>query len=462
MSAQSPVRSFIRWFRSARVTISLIATLAVFLFLNVAMPQEAVLGTERFEGLAENGPIAHFLLVTLGLGNMATSPVFLAILGLFFLNLAVVIGTRVMPTWRRVAMRPRQEEGLRAWARMEETFNAQLPSGWDTAHVVHILRGFGYPVRKVGASIYWGVKHRTAPLGFLLFHLSFFLLFAGGVLIYYTRFVGTAILSEGQAFTGAYSDVHRQPPFPTGRPLAFLVDEVEMRMVAGEPVHLSARLLLQHSGPPIPMTSEVNHPAKWGSTIILAEQAGVAPVLWLQDSAGFSLDRVVIPARARGGLPTPVELAEGRLQILIHPLDTVASFPTRDDLATAKMRLQVIEDGQLLFDDRLGVGDAGDFEGGRLVVEEIRYWVGVRIITERGGGLLIAGFLAAVLGLMWRLLWYRREVVVDWDESDFRLVGRSEYFSERFQSELRAIFSMLSAPEAGSPGDLSGTAVSTD
>ena len=107
------------------------------------------------------------------------------------------------------------------------------------------------------------------------------------------------------------------------------------------------------------------------------------------------------------------------------------------------MRFQVLEDEQLVFDDQLQPGQSAELSSGRLVLEEFRYWANFKIISERGGGLLIAGFTAGIMGLIWRLLWYRREVAVTWDEQEFRLVGRSEYFSDRFRSELEGIFEML-------------------
>ena len=53
-------------------------------------------------------------------------------------------------------------------------------------------------------------------------------------------------------------------------------------------------------------------PAEWGSATLLVNEAGLAPVLWLQDEQGFTLDRVAVPvpvttARA----PTVVPLAAG-------------------------------------------------------------------------------------------------------------------------------------------------------
>ena len=65
-----------------------------------------------------------------------------------------------------------------------------------------------------------------------------------------------------------------------------------------------------------------------------------------------------------------------------------------------------------------------------------------------------------ILRLIWRLLWYRREVVVTWDEERFHLVGRSEYFSGRFQDELAAIEENLATAaqvdDAVSAGDEEG------
>ena len=103
----------------------------------------------------------------LGLGRMATSPVFLSVLALFFLNLAVVIGGRIGPTFRRVQVKPRKEPGLRAWTGMKESLHAPLPEAWSVDHAVMTLTGYGYRVRRAGSKTVWGVRHRTAPLGFL-------------------------------------------------------------------------------------------------------------------------------------------------------------------------------------------------------------------------------------------------------------------------------------------------------
>jgi len=454
------LRGLFGWLTSPRVTISLLCALAVLLLMNVALPQEATLGPEEFGRLIEASPVARFFLATLGLGRMPTSPVFLAALGLFLVNLLAVLASRVGPTLRRASLKPRSEKGLQAWARLEEARSAAVSSPWSAGLVARTLRGFGYQVRKPGEKTLWGVKHRTAPIGFLLFHISFFLLFAGGVAVYYTRFVGTAILSEGQEFTGQYSEILRQRPVGAPPDLAFALESVVPRFERGEAVYLGATFRFRQAGTTVSRTSSVNHPARWGSAIILVKRSGLAPVLWLQDDRGFTVDRIVVPTRTRGPALTDVTLRDDRTTVFVQPLEQRDEFPDREELLTQEMTIQVTRDGRVVFDGELRPGESASFEGGRLVLEEIRYWVGINVVSERGGGLLIAGFVIGTVGLIWRLLWYRREVVVTWDEERFHLVGRSEYFSGRFQDELAAIEENLATAaqvdDAVSAGDAEG------
>jgi len=371
---------------------------------------------------------------------MATSPVFLVVLGLFLLNLIAVLLSRIGPTWRRVSPRARSEQGLQKWARLEESLSAPLPEGWSAGHAATTLKGFGYQVHRPGQTTLWSVKHRTAPLGFILFHLSFLLLFVGGVLIYYTRFVGTVVLSEGQVFSGSYSDIERRPPLGSPGDLQFDLQQVDFRLERGEPVHLGATLsFLQAGGSKVERKARVNHPARWGRASLLVNHAGLAPVLWLQDARGFTLDRVAAPVRAMGRSPTAVALKGEGLSILVHPLGKGVPFPSREELPRTAIRIQCLEQSLVVFDGTLRPGEAATFGEHRLVLEEFRMWARVRVVSERGPTALVTGFVVGVLGLIWRLVLYRREVVLAWDDAGFNLVGRAEYFSWRFREELESI-----------------------
>ncbi len=444
------LRHPLRLVTSLKTTVVLLSAVAVLLLLNVAVPQAAVLGDDAFAALVAANAWNRFVLVTLEMGYLATSRIFLTVLGLFFLQLALVLISRAGPTWRKIRPHPRSEAGLVAWAHTGESLSAPLPAGWDPAVGALTLRGFGYRAQRVGERTWWGVKHRTAPLGFLLFHLSFFLLCAGGILLYLTRFTGTAVLTEGQEFSG-YKEVLRHPLVGGPPRLAFVVDRVDPRFEQGEPVHLGAVLRFRQAGSMVARNARVNHPARWGATSILVKQAGIAAVLWLQDRRGYTLDRVAaVTTRAE---PTRVLLAGERYLAVIHPLAADAAFPTREDLPATPLGIAVFrraaspdasgEEDELLFEGALRPGEAAALADGRLVLEELRYWVGVQVVTERGGGLLMTGFVVGIVGLVWRLLLYRRELVLTWDDAEFRLVGRSEYFSGKYQEELRSISTIL-------------------
>lgn len=440
------LRRLLRLFTSVKTTAVLLAVLAVLLFLNVVVPQESLLGAEEFAALVGQGGWNRFFLVTLGLGRLSTSPVFIAVLAVFYLNLALVLAGRLRPTLAKLKVRRRSEAGLVAWSGTEGALQAPLPPEWSAAHVVDTLRGYGYRVERVGERVFWGLKHRTAALGFLLFHLSFFLLFGGGLLLYLTRFVGDAVATEGQELSTESTSVRRMPLLGGVPRLRLQVEEVTPRLEQGEPVYLGVRFRFLPSG--VEQEARINHPAEWGPVKVLVAKAGVTAVLWLQDGRGFTLDRVAVPVDVRPDVPAVVPVDDGRYLVSIDSVPIGPSFPHREDLPGRPITVSVVRQGdrevgtpaETAFEGTLRPGESASLGGDRLELVELRYWVSVQVVSERGGGVLIAGFVVGVLGLVWRLMLYRREVAVVWDGETLRLVGHSEYFPERFRDELEAIW----------------------
>ncbi|HSN90495.1 MAG TPA: cytochrome c biogenesis protein ResB [Anaeromyxobacteraceae bacterium] len=432
---------------SLRTTAVLLSALALLLLLSVALPQAAG-DPERFARAVASGPAARFLLVTLGLGNAATSPPFLAVLGLFFLNLAAVLADRMGTTLRRVRFAPptaAQRDALLGPGALE----GALPEGDAGARARQILDGLGYRTAPAGERALWGVKHRLALLGFPVFHLSFFVLCAGGLLLYLTRDVVTVLAAEGQAVDSGSGGVVRRAPLGPPPPVRIAVDRVDVRLEEGRPVHLSAALRLDAPGAP-PQTARVNHPAAWGHLSVLVERAGIAPVLWLVDGQGYTLDRVAVLVAAPGGLPTRVKLGPAAdLEAVVEPAAMGSGFPERAGLPTAGVRLRLVSRDRDVFEGTLRPGQAAEADGRRLVLQEVRYWAGLRLVSERGGGVLVAGFLLAVVGIAWRMVWARREVVVAWDGGRLRLGGRGEFTPARFREELEAIRDLVSGPRSG-------------
>lgn len=433
---------------SLRTTVVLLCALAFLLLLNVVVPQESVVGEEGFSALVAESPVASLFLDKLGLGRIETHPLFVVTLALFFVNLTAVLIKRTGATWRRIRLRPKSVAAVNAWSRVGEKRTAELPSDWSMRHVISTLQGFGFQARKVSDGAVWAVKHRTAPLGFLLFHLSFFFLAAGGISLYLTRFVGAAVLAEGQSFDGQYIKIARMPALGGEPGIRFFLQQVDVRFEMQQPVHLAATVQLLHGAQPTPRTARVNHPVNWGPVSLLVQRAGLTPVFWLQDNQGFTLHRGPVMT-AVGPSPTLVQMADESIELLVSPTAPDGEFAEREELSTTPIHVELFQEEKSVARGTLVAGEALTWSGGRLLLEEVRYWAGFQVISERGGAFLIAGFLMAVIGLVWRMLWYRREVAVTWDAGLFSLVGSSEYYRARSGDELDLVFRELQRSKGG-------------
>ena len=429
---------------SMRTAAWLLAALAALLLLAVLLPQ-ADSSPAAHRQLLEGGGAPAFLLEDLGLGRVGTSPPFLALLALSLLSLAAVLIDRAGATLRRLRARPPAPAALAEWlARPDAT---ELPApGLDGALAATVLARLGYRAAAPGPGTLWGVKHRAAILGFPLFHASFFLLAAGGVLLFLTRHVASVALTEGEPFAPGRAAVSRRAPLGSGPPPAFSLERVEVRLEDGKPVELAAPLRPEARGEEAE-TSRVNHPVEWGSTTILVERAGIAPVLFVQDARGYAVDRVAVVTATERGAQAVVPIAGGPLRVEVTPVPLGPGFPERAALARARVRLRAVEGERELFAGSLAAGQTVAIGDRFLTLAEVRYWAGLRIVQERGGGLLVAGFLLAVIGLVWRLVWFRREVAIAWGGGRLRVAARGEFFPARVREEQELVARFLA--EAG-------------
>ena len=430
---------------SIRTTLGILLVLAGLLLLHIVIPQAPAQPVGTPEPLPTS--LGGALIAGLGLDHIPTSPLFLAALTAFYVNLTAVLVHRTRATIKRTRVVPPTESRIESWLAREAIDTFPRPPGWNRDRVARVLTALGYRVARPGPNSSWAIKNRTSILGFPIFHLSFFVLTAGALMLYYTRFDGIMVLAEGQTFEGGYAAVMRQMSWTRTPVPAVTLHRVDPRLEDGRPVQLGATVTV--SGViEEPVTAWINDPVVWSDNTLLIEKAGIAPVLWLQDGQGFTRDRVTaITANLESG-PPRIPLAEGELLAVVKPMSLGPDFPVRDQLDTTPINLTVSRPtGETLFEGEVRPGQVVTVGSGFLKLEEVRYWAYMRLVQERGGALLILGFLLGVAGLVWRMVWYRREVAVGWDDAQVRLTGRSDYFAEAFREELREIATLLKEDE---------------
>jgi cytochrome c biogenesis protein ResB len=423
---------------SLRTTAWLLALLGSLLLLNVALPQRAH-DPDAYSRSVRASPVARVLLVTLQLGELPTSVVFVGTLMLLFANLVAVLVDRVGATTRRMRFASPTPAQVAALDASPDACEADT-AGLTAAAASELLRAIGYRVADLSGGRLWGVKHRLALLGFPIFHLSFLLMAGGGLLIFLSRDVTTLVVSEGEAVSSDAGAVVRRAPLGAPPPVVLGVERVDVRLEDGKPIDLGARLV--HLGGGGARASRINRPAEWGDLSVLTERAGIAPVLWVVDERGFTVDRVVVAAAAAGGAPTRVTIG-GTLEAVVEPIPIGSTFPERGALRAVPVRLRLRSGARTLFDGSLVPGESAGVGGLDVRLQEVRYWVGLRLIHERGGPLLVAGFLLSVAGIIWRMVWVRREVVVTLCAGRLRVAARAEFFTSRGREEAAAVAAML-------------------
>ncbi len=432
-----------RFLASIRTTVVLMILVALLLLATVVVPQRAVVGEAVVDRIAAAGGVQGFLLGPLGLGALATSPLFIAVLALFYVNLAAVMIDRLPSTIGKMRVRPPTPAALEQWVASPRAIEGTARGAVDVAGIVANLRGFGYRPQRVTSSSLYAVKHRYAAVGFLLFHASFFFLCAGGLLIWTTRFVGEMRVVEGQSADAKNARVLRHRPAGGIPELAFTLDRMAPSFDRGEATDLRAAIRFDATRP---VEAWVNHPATRGSWSLLVNDVGLAPVLWLQDQRGFGIDRVAVPVDRTA--PVMVPLAAGVVRVEVLPRRRGEAFPSREALATLPIEVVIREGEKEVFRGTLRPGEGALLPGGRVVLTELRYWAGIKLISERGGALLILGFALATIGATWRLLLHRRDLVIAWSGRSFRLAGHGEWFADRDRRELMLIAETLERGES--------------
>ena len=75
---------------------------------------------------------------------------------------------------------------------------------------------------------------------------------------------------------------------------------------------------------------------------------------------------------------------------------------------------------------------------------DIRYWADLYVVREIGPAPLVVGFCLAIIGLIMRLIFYRKEVKVVLTEDKVYMLGRSEYNQHSFEEEMDSLVERLS------------------
>jgi hypothetical protein len=440
-------KKLIKYLSSLRFTILLIGLLGAIFAVGLWIPQQRLLKTIYLEW-QKNSPNLVAVLDALGLTTIYTSPITITLWLLFFLNLSLVLWQRIPVVRSRIALSDTKISDPATAGSYPFHGSYPLPHGLDGDGVIARLRHCRYTVLG-DATGFYGVKNRLAPIAFMLFHLSFFLILLGGITSVYTEFIGYLDLAQGESFQGELTRYNESPspkiPVIGDPPHAsFTVRSIVPRVVHNTPTGISV-LLVDKSGTTHDV--DINRPYKADHASFVFKHLGVSPLFVLTDAAGKETGGAYVKLDVLTMKPDHFAMGGYTFTATFYP-DYVLENGKR---ATRSMEfnnpvffIRVDQGGKKIGEGLVPKNGILEFSGNRLQMRDLPFWVRFYVVKQRGLSILYAGFAIATIGVIWRLLFYRREIVGAVRQQDGRpclvVAGRSEYYKNLAEDEFTKLF----------------------
>jgi len=440
----------LKYLSSLRFTILLICLLGLIFAIGLWIPQQRLLKTVYLEW-QKNSPALVAFLDALGLTTIYTSPITLTLWLLFFVNLSLVLWQRLPLVRNRITLSEAKIADPLTVGGYSFRNSYPLPGELAGDAVIAMLRKCRYTVLG-DATGFYGVKNRLAPVAFMLFHLSFFLVLLGGLISVYTEFIGYVDLAQGESFQGELNRYNEspQPKMPAiGSPpnVSFTVASIVPRVVQNTPTGISV-MLVDSKG----HNHEVgiNTPYTVEHTSFVFKHLGMAPLFVLKTASGEEITRAYVKLDVLQRVPDRFTMGGFSFTATFYP-DFVMDEGKR---ATRSMEfnnpvffISVERNGKKIAEGLVPKNGTLEFAGYRLEMRDMPFWVRFYVVKQRGLSILYAGFAIATIGVIWRLLFYRRELVGAVRELDgvrcLVVAGRSEYYKSLAEDEFDKLFKKI-------------------
>jgi hypothetical protein len=450
-------KKVIGFFKSVRFTAIILSLLILIYFIGLIIPQKWMFDTrEDYLKWVDSAPLNRFL-DFIRFTEIYLSPLTVTLLMFFFLNLLLVTINRVPVILRKAYVNfgpePFNIDELKKRHNVR-VLSVNLPVDAITEMLMSFLRKHRWHVfRHEGTRAITAVKNRYSPLGFLFFHLSFFLLLLGGILLTYTRFSGNLALTEGQTFYNDIKQFHRitrnakiLKQLPS---LGLYLNRVYPFYENDVPTKLVIDLQVNYEGNVRDEVLRVNEPIKRGPMSIIAKSIGVSPLFVVRAPSGRVIDEAYVSLNVLKGQEDHFQFEWHRditFYVKFFPdyiIENGVEKTKSIELKNPAIHLRFERKGEIAHEGTIRLGERYDLGMFSIGFEDIRYWAEFIVVREYGRLPIVAGFLLASVGLIMRLVFFQKRLRVAIEREDDKPVlyieGRSEYFHHSFKEEMERV-----------------------
>lgn len=424
---------------SLKMTASLLALLTSLFLLGMWIPQKRFFDRVQYEQWLQSYPLLAGWLDRIGFTHIFSAPLTIFVWSFFFLNLALVM-------WKRLPLLQKKVSVDDALLGPESAFFSarRTISTADTKsaeRLMEMLRGSNYLVS--GSPFHFkGVKNRLSALANPLFHLSFFLILLGGLLGVFTTFRATIALTEGESFNGdlqRYDKPVKLPQYGEPPELGFTILKIVPEVSGVTPTQLTVDILDTKGKP---HKARFNSPYKSGTTSCVIKNLGISPLFLVYDENGTELDGAFVRLNVLKGKEDRFYLGGRNFSVRFFPDYVRADDQDMTKSEEFKNPLLVVSEEKSGSSEthRIRVGESFKSDDRTIKLAEMPFWVSFQVVSEKGVPIVYAGLLLASCALVWRLLFYRRDVVCKIIEVDgvnkIRVALRTEFYRALAEEEL--------------------------
>ena len=257
-------------------------------------------------------------------------------------------------------------------------------------------------------------------------------------------------LAAGETFQGEVTRYKASPQLPKiGTPpkVAFTVKNINPMLTNGMPTGLKVLMADGRGGE---YEADVNRPYKEDNSSFIVNTVGPSPLFVVQDKSGKEIDGAYMKLDVMGGKEDVFSLAGYHFRAVFYPDYYIKDGKPASHSPEFKNPVFIItveQQGKLITKGPVTKNDALAFADYQITLRELPYWVRFSVYKERGVSIIYAGFAIASLAVIWRFLFYRREVigVVRKEDGVTMLIvaGRSEFYKSLTEDEFMALFEKI-------------------
>lgn len=459
MSMASMGKDLLNVFRKPRTIIFIIVVLTGLYVAGLVIPQKVFFASRaHYESWKALYPVFSAVVEYLQLNEIYTAPVTVLFLALFFLDLLIVITSRVPIVLRKMRLRGGGADSSDLQGLARDGDAAVIDLGRDEGARVSLVSAKYFRKRlwtvlssRDGRGLI-AMRNRYSSLGFLFFHLSFLLCLGGALLIVYTRFSGNLVLTEGEDFfanIAQFRRINREAKIFKELPkFGIRVEKVDPSYEGTVGTNIGVKLHFTLDSKETDATIRTNYPLKEGPLSLIVKRIGIAPLFVLKERGGKQVGGGYYVLNVFDGAEDSFDIDKlpYRFMARFYPDYEVVEGKERSRSRALKnpmMALKILRGAKQVYSGNVPIGGSATFDAYKLEYLDNRYWVDFLVIREYGNLPMFAGFIIGAAGLMLRLIFYQKEISLYIHDEDGQvcvyLKGRSDYYPHLFQEELQGL-----------------------